>query len=64
MATIKIPAESRVVEGVEAVTAFLASQGIDFERAAPGRPVPAGAPAAELLDAYKEKIDQLKAQGG
>jgi hypothetical protein len=30
----------------------------------PGRPVAADAPAAELLEAYKDKIDELKAQGG
>ena len=35
MAVVKIPAESRVIEGVEAVGDFLASQGIEFERAKP-----------------------------
>ena len=64
MAVVKIPAESRVVEGVDNVRAFLASQGIDYERAQPGRPVAADAPAADLLEAYKEKIDELKASGG
>lgn len=64
MAVVKIPAESRVVEGAEAVRAFLATQGIDYELAEPGRPVADGAPAAELLDAYKDKIDELKASGG
>jgi 1,2-dihydroxy-3-keto-5-methylthiopentene dioxygenase len=64
MAVVKIPAESRVIEGADAVGAFLASQGIAYEQTAPGRPVPPDAPAAELLDAYKSKIDELKAQGG
>jgi len=64
MAVVKIPAESRVVEGTDNVRAFLASKGIDYERAVPGRSVPADAPAAELLEAYKEKIDELKASGG
>ena len=64
MAVVKIPAESRVVEGADAVRTFLASYGIDYERAVPGRPVAADAPAADLLEAYKDKIDELKAQGG
>ena len=64
MAVVKIPAESRVIEGVDAVSAFLASQGIAYEKTVPGRPVPPDAPAAELLEAYKTKIDELKAQGG
>jgi 1,2-dihydroxy-3-keto-5-methylthiopentene dioxygenase len=64
MALVKIPAEQRVIEGAEPVRAFLATQGIDYERATPGRAVSADAPAAELLDAYKDKIDELKARGG
>src|SRR5512134_3218058 len=64
MALVKIPGEQRVIEGDEAVRAFLAAQGIEYERATPGRPVGADAPAAELLDAYKDKIEQLKARGG
>jgi 1,2-dihydroxy-3-keto-5-methylthiopentene dioxygenase len=64
MATVNIPELHRKIEGAEDVTAFLATQGIDYERAKPGRDVPAGAPANELLDAYKDKIDELKARGG
>jgi 1,2-dihydroxy-3-keto-5-methylthiopentene dioxygenase len=64
MAVVKIPAESRVIERAEDVRAFLGSYGIDYERAVPGRSVAADAPAAELLEAYKDKIDELKAHGG
>ena len=64
MALVKIPEQQRVIEGSEPVRAFLATQGIEYERAIPGHPVAADAPAAELLDAYKEKIDELKAKGG
>jgi 1,2-dihydroxy-3-keto-5-methylthiopentene dioxygenase len=64
MARVKIPEEQRVIEGIEPVRAFLASQGIEYERAVPGRPVEANAPSEELLDAYKDKIDELKARGG
>ena len=38
MAVVKIPQEQRVIEGIEPVRAFLQSQGIDYERAEPGRP--------------------------
>src|SRR5688572_22994061 len=64
MALVTIPEQQRVIEGEEPVRTFLASQGIEYERTTPGRPVEAGAPAAELLDAYKDKIDELKAKGG
>jgi 1,2-dihydroxy-3-keto-5-methylthiopentene dioxygenase len=64
MAVIKIPVESRVIEDQEAVRAFLAARDIEFERAQPGRPVAPGAPADEILDAYRAQIDELKARGG
>jgi 1,2-dihydroxy-3-keto-5-methylthiopentene dioxygenase len=64
MALVKIPDEQRVIEGDAQVRAYLAGQGIEYERTTPGRPVAADAPAAELLDAYKDQIDDLKARGG
>jgi len=64
MALIRIPVEDRTITDPAQIAAFLATQGIDYERAKPGRDVPAGAPADELLDAYKGKIDELKARGG
>ena len=64
MALVKIPVEERVIEGAGPVQAFLATQGIEYERTTPGKPVANDAPAAELLEAYKEKIDELKARGG
>jgi len=64
MAVVKIPEANRVIEGLEPVREFLATQGIEYERTTPGRPVAADAPAAELLEAYKDKIDELKARGG
>jgi 1,2-dihydroxy-3-keto-5-methylthiopentene dioxygenase len=64
MALVKIPEEQRVVDGAAEVRAFLESQGIAYERAEPGRPVAADAPAPDLLDAYADKISELKTQGG
>ena len=61
---VRIPEEQRVIEDAEGVRAFLASHGIDCERAEPERSVAPSAPAAELLDAYAQRINDLKAQGG
>src|SRR5262249_43820904 len=47
----------------DGVRTFLASQGIEYERAA-HQPVAADAPVDVLLAAYKDKIDELKARGG
>ena len=63
MATIRMPDEGRTIEGDEAVRAFLDGHGIDFERWGI-RPLPADATAADVLDAYAEDIDRLKAGGG
>lgn len=64
MAVVNIPEEQRTITDAEDIRAFLQVQGIEYERVSPGTPVPAGAPAEELLAAYKDRIDALKAQGG
>jgi len=64
MALIRIPDEDRTIEGFDDVREFLETRGIEYERAVPGTPVAADAPAAELLAAYQTKIDELKARGG
>jgi 1,2-dihydroxy-3-keto-5-methylthiopentene dioxygenase len=64
MALVKIPDEQRTITDAAEVRAFLASRGIDYERAEPGTPVAADAPADVLLAAYTDKIDELKASGG
>jgi 1,2-dihydroxy-3-keto-5-methylthiopentene dioxygenase len=63
MATVKIPEQGRVIESAGDVRAFLATQGIDYERT-DNIDIPAGATAAEVLEAHKVKIDELKAKGG
>ncbi len=63
MALVRIPAEGRTISEPEAVTAFLGARGIDYERT-PEVGVAADAPAEQLLDAYKDKLDELKARGG
>jgi 1,2-dihydroxy-3-keto-5-methylthiopentene dioxygenase len=63
MATVKIPEQDRVLFGTEDVRAFLATQGIDYERT-DNVTIPPTATAAEVLEAHQAKIDALKAQGG
>ena len=64
MAFVRIPEEKKTIDAPEAVTAFLADQGIDYERWQPSKPVDANAPSFEILAAYKTEIDRLKARGG
>lgn len=64
MATVRLPDENRNLTDPEAVTKFLATFGIDYERWSSDRAVPADAPAEAVLGAYAEEIDALKAQGG
>ena len=64
MATVRIPEQQRTIEGESLVAAFLATQGIDYERVPERAGAPADAPAEVILSAYADKIDALKAQGG
>ena len=63
MATVRIPDENRTLTDADAVTNYLATIGIAYERTQP-RPVSADAPPEQVLAAYAEEIDKLKAQGG
>lgn len=64
MATIRIPEHGRTLTDPESVTEHLATLGIDYERWEPSHPVGPDAPAEEILAAYHEEIDRLKARGG
>jgi 1,2-dihydroxy-3-keto-5-methylthiopentene dioxygenase len=64
MAVVKVPEDNLVLDEAGAVTAFLQKVGIEYERWKPEREVAPGAPAEEVLDAYKPEIDRLKARGG
>ena len=63
MATVKIPEQNRVLEAADEVRDFLASCGIDYERT-DNVTISPTATAAEVLEAHKAKIDELKASGG
>jgi 1,2-dihydroxy-3-keto-5-methylthiopentene dioxygenase len=64
MAVVRIPEEQRTLTEVEEITRFLALRGIDYERAEPAAPIGPDAPAAEILAAYRTKIEELNARGG
>ena len=63
MALVRIPAENRALSDGHEVRAYLQAHGIEYERLE-GRPVGGDMPAERLLEAYRDKIDDLKARGG
>ena len=64
MALIRIPERQQTLDGQEAVSNFLATYGITYERWESTRTVPADADGATVLQIYADKIDMLKARGG
>jgi 1,2-dihydroxy-3-keto-5-methylthiopentene dioxygenase len=64
MAALKIHPEGRTVSEDRAVAECLAEVGIDYERWEPAHAVADDAPAEEVLAAYADEIERLKARGG
>src|SRR3954464_3905168 len=64
MALVRIPEDNRSISDPARVAAYLAERSIDYEKWTPSTSLPIGAPADAILNAYREKIDALKAQGG
>lgn len=64
MAILRIPDEGRTISGAGEVKDRLASVGIDFDRWNPSRAVAPDASGEELLEAYAEDIERMKAEGG
>jgi 1,2-dihydroxy-3-keto-5-methylthiopentene dioxygenase len=64
MASLRIPAERRTLADGQAVAAYLAEVGIDYERWEPAHAVADDASAEEVLAAYAAEIEKLKARGG
>jgi 1,2-dihydroxy-3-keto-5-methylthiopentene dioxygenase len=64
MAIVRVPELDRMIEDDGEIRNFLAMIGIDYWRSTPDVPIPAGAPAADVLRAYRTQIEQLSAQGG
>jgi 1,2-dihydroxy-3-keto-5-methylthiopentene dioxygenase len=64
MALIRVPERQQTISDNDAISTFLATYGITYERWEAGRSVPADAGAEAVLQAYGDKIDELKARGG
>ncbi len=64
MATLTIPQEGRRVEDPQEISSFLAGVGIWYGRYDGSDALPEDAGDQEILDAYKEHIQRLMAEGG
>jgi 1,2-dihydroxy-3-keto-5-methylthiopentene dioxygenase len=64
MAVLRIPSAGKTITDSEAITAYLAGCGIEYERWPRDSEVSDDAPADEILAAYAKEIEQLKARGG
>jgi 1,2-dihydroxy-3-keto-5-methylthiopentene dioxygenase len=64
MARIEIADEKRTLDDQKEVVAYLAGLGIEYEVWQPSHPLPSGASADEVLAAYGDEIERLKARGG
>lgn len=64
MATVRIPEENRVFRDPKDIESFLAKIGIDYERWEKPSPEAEEKTAEEVLAAYGERTNRLKAQGG
>src|SRR5215217_630123 len=63
MAIVNIPDENKTLRDAREIARHLASVGIDYERW-DLVPAAAGTPAEQVLEAYAEEIERLKARGG
>ena len=64
MALVRIVDEDRTITGIERIAAYLKSCGIDYEYWEPEHAVAPDAPPDEILSAYANEIETLKALGG
>jgi cupin superfamily acireductone dioxygenase involved in methionine salvage len=64
MAVVSVPDERRTINDAPSMSAFLGQYGITYEQWKSARSVPVGASAEAVLQAYADKIDELKSRGG
>lgn len=64
MAIVTIPDENRTITDAEEIREFLSTVGITYERWEPAHEVASDASADDILEAYKDEIEKLKASGG
>ena len=64
MAIVRIPEHKHTIRGQREIADQLRMLGIDYEIWQPAHPTSSDAPSEEILEAYKNEIDRLKAAGG
>ena len=64
MAIVRIPEHNRTIRRQSEIAEYLGTLGIDYAVWEPAHPTRSDAPAEEILEAYKQEIDRLKASGG
>ena len=64
MAVVSIPDKDKVIRDAPEITDYLATIGIDYERWDNIKEVSADASDDDILDAYSNEIERLKADGG
>jgi 1,2-dihydroxy-3-keto-5-methylthiopentene dioxygenase len=64
MAIVTIPDENRTITESNEIANYLETIGIVYERWEPSHTVSPGSAAEEILAAYGEEIERLKAKGG
>jgi 1,2-dihydroxy-3-keto-5-methylthiopentene dioxygenase len=64
MALVRIPEEQRILDQPQTVRSFLAVHGIDYEQWPIPHTVSSDATADAVLEAYADKVNELKARGG
>jgi 1,2-dihydroxy-3-keto-5-methylthiopentene dioxygenase len=64
MATVTLCDENRTIRDADEIKQHLANIGIDYERWTPSQPVNPDQSAEEILAAYRDEIEKLKARGG
>jgi 1,2-dihydroxy-3-keto-5-methylthiopentene dioxygenase len=64
MALLRIPDENRTLDDHDSVKAYLAERGIEYDRLTPSATLDSSSSPQAVLDAYADKIDELKTRGG
>lgn len=64
MAVVTVPDKNLVLREETEIADYLASIGIDYERWENVKNVSADASEAEILEAYRDEIEKMKAKGG
>jgi 1,2-dihydroxy-3-keto-5-methylthiopentene dioxygenase len=64
MAVLRIPEENRTISGKTEVAEYLGKIGIEYNVWQPAHPIKPGAAQDEILAAYSNEIEDLKARGG